>query len=117
MMSDNLNGKQFEKVYGTDENPPKYVQKLKSPWIPNISSSMEGRYHSSKLSDHIMRHHTKSYYEVNSPSRDLNGDPLWMKGNSLPAGKTEDEHHEDLHKAGYFEWGQEHKHFEPKKRK
>ena len=63
-MSDNLNGKQFPKrIYGTDENPPKYTQRLKSPWIPHPNPVKRGYGMHTDLSMHIFRHHTKSYYE------------------------------------------------------
>ena len=86
----------------SDEEPHSpFIKKLKSPWIPNIISDF-------KLRWHILDHHTRSKPNENGVN--------WRKSSDIPTGMTPAEYHQLLHAKGEFEWGQEHQHFEPKKR-
>ena len=91
----------------------KYAKRLNTPWIPEITSdhnewrTMRQGY--SDLQYHIDNHHAKNV------TTDPTGN-VWTTSRPDTNGMSPTEFHEHLHKIEHFKFGNEHKHFKPKKR-
>jgi hypothetical protein len=91
----------------------KYAKRLNTPWIPEITSdhnewrTMRQGY--SDLQYHIDNHHAKNV------TTDPTGH-VWTTSRPDTNGMSPTEFHEHLHKIEHFKFGNEHKHFKPKKR-
>lgn len=90
----------------------KFAKRLNKPWIPEIISdhnewrSLRQGY--SDLQWHLDNHHAK--LKSSDPTGNTWSASLPDKGSMSP-----NEFHEHLHSIEHFKFGNEHKHFKPKK--
>jgi hypothetical protein len=90
----------------------KFAKRLNKPWIPEITSPHDEwrslRQGYSDLQWHIDNHHAKLM--SSDPTGNTWNTSLPDKGSMSP-----NEFHEHLHTTEHFKFGNEHKHFKPKK--